>query len=509
MLSRSKLRAEDLFNTWVYPYNAQTPQDIQMVFYRTTYTKSQLAEKAKEGLCVGFENFKDSGKELEWAFQESQERLQQFGETGMFLAVQDDKLFSGMEIWCKLTLPDSDVPVSCVVEIVDDTHVIRIQRNPYWHQMIPFDFMRFIIPPPGEFYGRGLPEAGISLQHQLNDTMNQTMDSTTLRLNNITIINPAYAPNSESFEIEPGATWWADPNAVKQFEFPDLTQSGYNAAGTLRNMISEMSDNSPQLPDPIAGKARSTGQAQLAINEWQTDLFTFIDYISTEALSSMAYKTHSLVQQFIKDDAVIKIAGKYSNTWLQRIITPQDIVGNYKFKWIGALQIENQAVKTQQMLNFMRVYSQVPPEERQGMKINWENFVIKIMRDGFLIKDIENIVETSHLRASTPPKIEDEILSKGGEIEVLPSDDDEAHMIIHRDTNSREKDPYIKAMRDRHTLEHQQSAQKKQIALQMQQIQMSMMMSQGQGRPNGQGNTAQIPDVTDSADLQRGMRLES
>lgn len=502
-----KLRTEDLFNTFVYPHNAQRPEDVEMNFFRTKISKYALQEKARQGLCVGFDEFKDSGSQIEQEFAESQERLQQFGETGQFLALQENGYFTMLEVWCQLVLPDTDVPVSCVVEIVDNQYCTRIQRNPYFHQMMPYDWMRYIIPPPGEFYGRGLPEASISVQHQLDDTMNQTVDANTLRLNNITIINPAYAPNSESFEMEPGATWWADPAAVKQFEFPDLSVSGMNAASMLRGIITEMSDNSPQLPDPIAGKARSTGQAQLAINEWQTDLFTFVDFICEDALSPLAYKVHLLIQQNISDDNVIRITGKYADTFLQRVVTPEEVTGQYRFKWLGAIQIENQAVKTQQMLNFMKIFPTLPPEAQAQIKLNWPNIIMKVFRDSFMVRDLENIIETPRMKASTAPSLEERIIKLGGMIQVVESDDDAIHLRIHEYEQARDKDPLRRAIRERHIIEHKEQIKKKQLAAQVMQQQLqAQQQNQLPGRP---GNPGQINESISQDNIERGMGLET
>lgn len=505
-----KLRAEDLFNTWVYPHNAATPEDIEIHFFRCKVKKSDLAQKAKDGMCAFFDEVEDQGSEVTHVDKEAQERLAQFADGGEYRSLQGDDYFDLLEIWCQLLLPGSDKAVSCVVEIVNSGLCTRIQRNPYWHQQAPLDYGRFIIPPPGEFYGRGLPEAAMSLQHQLDDTMNQTMDATTLSLNNITIINPAYAPNAESFEVEPGATWWADPQAVKQFQFPDLTDSGYKAAGTLRNWISELSDNQPQLPDPIAGKARSTGQAAMAVSEWQTDLFCFIDFLSVEALASIAHKTHSLLQQFLEEDDVIRISGKYADTWVNRVVTPQDIVGRYKFKWVGALQIETQSIKTQQMLNFLQVYKTLPPEAQSEVKMRWQNYIIKLMRDGFLIKDVENIVETEQMTASTAPDLEERILALGGEICVEKSDDDDVHIQFHEATHAQDKDILTRAYRAKHLEEHRENKKKK--ALEAQQVAMQMQVLQASQGPGGEpggaeGNVSQIPTATSQSNLNRGQKI--
>jgi DNA-binding transcriptional MerR regulator len=505
-----RLRAEDMFTHWIYPHTATNPEEIQKAFSLTKISKHDLMAKKDRGTVVFDKYVLEQAKQSDFDFEEQQQRLAQVGQAGEFKAMRGDGYFDLLEIWCSLVLPGTKYPVMCVVEILNGSECIRIQRNPYWHQQLPFDYMRFIIPPPGEFYGRGLPEAAQSLQNQLNDTMNQTMDSTTLALNNITIINPAYAPNAESFEIEPNAVWWADPSAVKQMSFPDLSASGYKAAGTLRQMISEMTDNQPQLPDPIAGKARSTGQAQLAISEWQTDLFTFIDLIATEALSPMAFKTHSLIQQFIEEDDVVRVSCKYAGTWVERIVTPQEVIGRYDFKWIGALQIENQAIKVQQMLNFLKVWASMPPELQGQVKIHFDNLVIKLLRDGFQIKDIHNIVETARLTQSVPPIIEEKVLDKGGLIKVHEGDNDEVHLRVHVQALQVDKDLVTRALRSKHIQEHQEQLRKKvqhaQMQEEMQRMQQAQMQAEmPQGR--GPGNPGQIPESVDPADMERGMGI--
>lgn len=502
-----ELRAEDLFQTWVYPHNADKPENIKKVFWRTKVDKECLRKKEEEGTFYGYEQIKDMGAQREWDFEESVERLQQFGQSGLFAETKDSGMFDLLEVWLDLVLPGQDKPVPCVVEIINEGHVGRIQRNPYWHQRPPFDFMRFILPPPGEFYGRGLPEASNSIQHQIDDILNQTMDATTLALNNITIINPAYAPNADSFEVEPGAVWWADPNAVKQFQFPDLSNTGIKNVGMLRSMISELSDNSPQLPDPIAGKARSTGQAQLAVNEWQTDLYTILDLISAEAMQPMAQKTHILLQQNLDDDTMIRVAGKYAGSYMERILTPEDFAGRFNFQWSGSLQIESQSIKVQQMLNFLRVYSSIPPEAK--INLNWENFVIKLMRDGFLIKDVHNIVETERLKASVSPYMEHKLLDAGAAIKVHKSDDDDAHIRNHRAYMLDTKDKYKRSLMQKHIQEHESQIEAKQQEMALMQMQMQQMaLAQGKGGGRPPGNPGMIPEATDQSNLERGMRVE-
>lgn len=529
------VQACDLFRTWVHPETAPSPRDIEIQFFETCVTEDVLREKVAQGCAFLPKGWEEQyGKTKKTEDQKTEERLATFGSSGEADAAPGTKYFWIIEAWTTLYI---DVKhegkaikqkVPCVIEWISGgpdgygqpLYCYRIQQNPLWHQVPPYVWMRYISPLPGNFYGHGLPEAVISLQNQLNDTLNQSMDASTMALNPITIVNPAFAPNVDSFEIEPRAIWWADPNAVKSFTFPDLSQSGIQSANVLRNMISEMSDNTPQLPDPIAGKARSTGQAELAIGEWRTDLFNFIDSIIQEALEPMAQQTHFLLQQNLPDDAVYKIAGKYAGKWINRVVTPDDIAGRYYFKWIGRYGIESDSVKTQQMLNLLKIVASIPPEA--GIKIKWDNYLIKLMRDGFQIKDVENVIETSFLDSSTDPYTENKILALGGDVMVHESDEDDLHIDWHKKLLNETKDVYVRAITLRHIAKHEEQKRKKALEAQMKQMAEAAMLAQaggggamggpqGGGAPQGNrnnpmGNQAQITEATSPDDMRRGMR---
>jgi hypothetical protein len=525
-------RAEDILQTWIYPHNIQQANEAQAVFAQTKITWQGLLERANKGMAVGItpdlkdtvdkeisemlDQVKGEGKKSDIDFPRNLERLLQFADGGQFSAIQDNGFYNLMEIWTQVTLPDSDITVPVVMEVLNYQHPVRIQRNPFWHQQPPFDWFRYIKPPPGEFYGRGLPEPSLEMQAMADDTLNQTMDCVTLSLNPITIINPAFAPNAESFEVEPGAQWWADPNGVKNFEFPDLSDTGIKNFQIMRQAIKEMSDNAPELPDPISGKARSTGQAQLAIDEWSTDLFNFLRGIANEGLSPFAQKIHMLLQQNLNDDDIIKITGKYAGQWIDRVVKPDDILGNYSFHWITTLQIQQRTVKAQQMMNFMKVYGTLPPQVQQNIKFRWEPFLQLLLRDGFMVKDTTQIIETPRMTASTPPDIENRIIKQGSIVKVTDSDDDQAHMASHQSAMAKlsQGDAYIASLFNQHIQMHQQQIKDKQAqAAQMQQqMQMAQLQSQqmSQKKPTsgnpGAGNPRQLNESTNSSDIEKGMR---
>lgn len=503
-----KLQVCDMFQTYIYPVTATDPTEVQRIYYQTKVDYDFLVQKYKAGCCINPEFLWEEGKEDGQEFQQTQERLQGFGESGDVRAMNGNKLYDLLEVWGTAELDGKRIAFVC--EVINKTHVIRIQQNPFWNQKPNFHFFRFILPPAPEFYGRGLPENTLSLGAMSDDILNQTMDSASLRLNTITIINPAFAPNADSFEVEPGAIWWADPAGVKQFEFPDLTASGLTNFQALRSIITEMSDNQPQLPEPIAGKARSTGQSELAINEWNTDMYSFVNQNLKEALEPLAGDVHMLLQQNLPDDEVIRISGKYAGSWVNRVVTPGDIVGRYNFKWTGAVAVQDKRVNAQQMLQLFKIYPMLPPGE---VKLKLSNIMIKFLRDGLGIQDVENCIETPEFNASIAPYIENKLIQLGSPVKTEDSDDDEAHLRSHAVEMNKEKDPYIRAMFFQHINKHKEQIQKKAQAAQQQQQMMQMQMQmQAQGGPqkpaapnNPMGNQVQLSESTNAADYQRGL----
>jgi hypothetical protein len=495
-------RVEDLFQTWVYPVTATRPEDIQITFWRTKVSKSDMIAKEKKGTAYNIDRFKDDGNSVDIQFDETQKRIQQFGENATLVSVQQDNMFTLMEVWMRAKLPDSDKPVPIVMEVINGSHVTRIQRNPYWHQQPPFDWFRYIIPPGNEFYGRGLPEAALSAQQQLNDTLNQGMDSATLALNNVTIVNPAFAPNAESFEVEPNAVWWADPNAVKQFSFPDLTDVSLKNTALLRTIITEMSENSPQLPDPLSGKARSTGQAQLALNEFQTDLLEIMDSLSWEGLKPFAKKIHIMLQQFLDTKEVIRITPKFAKAWINNVVTPEELCGDFDFTWMPAVQMGDTQVKVQQQLNLVRIVAQLKQQAGINVNINWDNFFLNLIREGFNIRNYHEIIETDRMDDRVSPDMEIKILEQGGEIRVNVNDDDQAHIANHRAEMGKLKD-FPRAKLEAHITEHQKQMEQKQAAAAMQAAMLQAQQQQANGG-GAEGNLGQVPEATSTADLQRG-----
>ena len=62
-----------------------------------------------------------------------------------------------------------------------------------------------------------------------------------------------------------------------------------------------------------------------------------------------------------------------------------------------------------------------------NVNINWDNFFLNLIREGFNIRNYHEIIETDRMDDRVSPDMEIKILEQGGEIRVNVNDDDQAH----------------------------------------------------------------------------------
>jgi hypothetical protein len=156
------------------------------------------------------------------------------------------------------------------------------------------------------------------------------------------------------------------------------------------------------------------------------------------------------------------------------------------------------------------------------VQVNYPALLTRIMRDGFQMGELDNIIETDFMKESTDPETENKIIKLGGEVDTSPSDEDDAHIQVHQKLAMDPKtDPYTRSVASEHIKEHINAKQKKMEAQQQQQMQMQMMAAQAAAKankatgkqanpnampPNPMGNQGQLSQATDESNLHKGIR---
>lgn len=522
----------DLFK-W-YPLNNKKRNHNDDGCFHVRPVDREFIDKAdKMGMIADkepiFEGMSDASKQEE--FEKDIERAETLG-----LSIESDQGYAGTAsldeedqnklgtykltcIYAKVVCPeaclegeDPDKPIPMMIHIYNDTVVACIKRNPFWHQKTPYLVGRYIYPNPDEFYGQGIAKATQYQQYELNSKAEQSMDSVTMALNPLAIIDPAYASQNADFEIEPAAIWWADPAKVRLTQMPDVSGTGYQAVSQMRSQIQDFSDRAPSLPSQFQGKSRTATQSDIIDRAMTVDFKTFQRQDEADVLVPMLEMWESLTDQFADDDQMIMITGRNYDDWRRMVVSREMYLGNYKYFWKVSSDFGNKAIKARQMIDAMKVAGSLPPEAQAKLGFDYAEAYRILFKDMMMLPNSEEIIPDPNSEPKQNPPSVYRMLKLGMEVECLPTDDDKAFIQYFGMKAKEEQDEGVKRELIRQIMLHDQQLQKK-VALMKQQIaerqqQMAMMAMQAQagkkpadgGGMVGSGNRTQLsPNATPGA----------
>lgn len=425
------------------------------------------------------------------------------------LVLSDDKdnqgTFKVCRIFDRMVAPemcekdeDPTAPIPVQIEFYNDGHVGLIRRNPFFHQKVPYLVGHYILPNADEGYGQGIPKAIQYMQYEINSTAEQTMDSKTLALNPIALVDPGLAGQVNDFIIEPGATWFVNPAGVKFGSVPDLTQTGYVAINQIRGLIQDHSDRNPALPSELTGKSRSATQSDIVSQSLSIDDEAFQKQNEMMVLNPLMEMWESLTDQNIEGDQVIMLLGRRASDWKRILVTKNQTLGRYRYTWKAASSIKNKSIVARQMLDMMKVIGSLPPDALQGIKFNWGEAVKTLWRDLFQLPDPDKILGLPEDMQSQDPEVEHRMLELGMNLQVLPGDDDQGHLKAHDQEMAKlkkENDVENGKQLLLHIFKHRQQLQAKvqvqqQIAQAHQQAIQMAAQQNAQGGKGGKGGPA-------------------
>lgn len=501
-----KVHSLDTFHTYAWPETMENLQDCELVFDESLILGRDVK---KNSLYVNTENIPEVNNDFSDFGWIDTIRM---GITNMATATNAQRMGVILtECWGDFNII-GDEYVPCVVTFANYSRVIRIQRNPFWHQLKPYLLGRYIKGPSGELLGHSLPERIRSLQYMITDIGNQTMDSLTYSLNPIALIDPGFAGDVNSFKMQPGARWLASPQGVAFQTFPDISNSGFQGMQQIRAMIQQFSDLAPSTAPQLTGKVRSATQAQAVQGEMSQNLRNMVRSDEFDVLNPLCSMTHWLLQQFQTEEAQIIVQGPEKGQWITKTVNPETLQKDCLFVWRGSEVAQATAVRSQQLLsayNMALQSAQILPG-----KIDLAEFFKKVMYEAFNLKDL-NIFVDDRQKKTIDPDIENISLVGGEDVDVNPGDDDAGHIKSHVESyKTKAKTQESKIAHLKHIESHTVQEKAKEMAQQQDaKIQAAQMQLGAQGGPHGQqpqqmgpGNRSQVQTPSNPSQLLQGLR---
>lgn len=420
------------------------------------------------------------------------------------------------QVYCFMELPeacledeDPEQPIPMVVDIYNTNHIGCIKRNKFFHQQAPYVASWYIPPNANEFYGSGIPKATKYMQHEINTKAEQGMDSATMALCPITVIDPAKIGNMDEFLVEPMAKWFADPAGVKMLQIPDTTPIAYQAISQLRAQMQDFSDRTPSLPSQFSGKSRTAYQAEIVSNAQSIDVKSFQRFDELLVFNPLMEQWESLTDQNIEDKQILYMFGNQFNKAKKVLVLKNKLLGKYLYRWKASSITQNRQILARQLIDFLKVLATSPPAMIAQLNINFGEIGRMLWREGFAIPNYEKVFGLPY-QESTDPAVEFDMLKEGMEISVSPGDDDAGHKKRHDvDLKSPDLDKDQKADLMKHIAQHLEQEQKKAQALQQQQLQAQLQAAASQNggqKSPGSGNRTQLSPNGSAGDMSSGGR---
>ena len=201
---------------------------------------------------------------------------------------------------------------------------------------IPYDFKEasFIDFPylkvPGEYEGYGLPMILENPQIMMNMIKNQRLDSATLSIHKMWIVNPLANINKEELVTRPfGIIYSVDPNGVREVQFSDIKASAYKEEDLLKSDM-RYASGVDDFSMGAGGGANSATEVRHLRESTLERVRLFVNHLG-DGFSDLMRYWMDMSRQFFTKDMIIRIVGDDGKE-LFPLIEKNDLEGKFDYR---------------------------------------------------------------------------------------------------------------------------------------------------------------------------------
>jgi hypothetical protein len=201
---------------------------------------------------------------------------------------------------------------------------------------IPYDFKEasYIDFPylkvPGEFEGYGLPMILENPQIMMNMIKNQRLDSATLSIHKMWIVNPLANINKEELVTRPfGIIYSVDPNGVREVQFSDIKASAYKEEDLLKADM-RYASGVDDFSMGAGGGASSATEVRHLRESTLERVRLFVNHLG-DGFSDLMRYWMDMSRQFFTKDMIIRIVGDDGKETFP-LIQKDDLEGLFDYK---------------------------------------------------------------------------------------------------------------------------------------------------------------------------------
>lgn len=398
-------RAVNIRRFWAWPDNVDGLDHTEIQFEDFDEDEWTLKRREARGLYVNVEQAIASAMQSIGGEDAAlQTNYRGIGDSVVQTSSLGPRRVGFSEVWCDFDIEGNGDPVPCFITVTREGVVLRASRHPLWHQMPPYLLGR-IDTMTGELYGHSRIEPARYLQQLLNDQTNQAIDTATLILNPILQVLTGGVVDPSTIRFGPGAQWLVNqPGAVSAVPMPvELVGASQANASVTFQMIMDAMAAPPVIQgrQPESRGARTATGMQILQRNALTPLQDTVEDLELQVFEPTMKMLWQLEHQFRDGGVWAQITGRQ-----KRFISPQQLLGDFDFKWLASAQVSNAQAKAAQSIQLLQIASQlVPILQAQGIQLRPAVLLRRIYTDVLGYKEPDEFLKEMGMAPQMMPNV--------------------------------------------------------------------------------------------------------
>lgn len=257
-----------------------------------------------------------------------------------------------LEFWGCYDLDEDGIKEEVLITLANRTVLLRAVPNPFHHQKRPL-VKAALFPVPMEWFGIGMVEPIIPLQHELNTLRSQRLHNINLSLNRMWKVNSLADVDVDTLVSSPnGIVLTDDMGAVEPLLTTDSTGGAFQESEIVKSDIENVTVPRSVQGIPESGRLGRTARgAQLIISQ-ALEKFGLSAKLVEDAIKKVLRMMHQLNLQFIDSEDVARETGMNGSIF-DTEVTPEMIRADVMFKMVGVSDMVGKEAKINQITSFM------------------------------------------------------------------------------------------------------------------------------------------------------------
>lgn len=368
--NRPEIEVLDVLDVYPDP-DARTEKSAKAVWVRSWMDLEQVKELGAGKYPVfDPENVKKIECGSNKTFQESRQVRSSL--RGLQTGYADKNQVEILTRWGLCDIDGDGIREEALIVIANRQYLLRAMPNPFHHQRRPV-VRSVLFPVPLEWFGVGLIEPIIPLQHELNTIRRQRLDNVNIIINRMWKVNSFADIDLETLVSSPnGVILTDDMNAITALETDNVTQSAYDEAAIIQQDIDNATVPKSVQGTPDSGRlGRTASGAQMIIGQALEKFGTAAKMVEENAIKRSIRLFFELDKQFLDDDAALE---PYQFLFGGQTLAADMLHEDVQFQMKGISEMISKEAKITQITTFMGIFGPAlaPESITELMKKMWK-----------------------------------------------------------------------------------------------------------------------------------------